>query len=226
MNPYKVFINGGGSSPYDAIALENGWKVGANSDMKNRARRGLFMVDNNWQNYCHTTHLKFVSQCCPHLATVRDIEPHVNQVEVISQAMQLSEFADRLVIIPKTEVIPDLLGLPDIILGLPLGREENPISWDYAINKNFPIHCLGGSPVDWMKAIDRLGLHRIYSLDGNYLSAIARFGKIFKNGRTRKPHQWEVPDGEKFNYRCFAHSVQWVNCTLFTPRPKQLRLAI
>lgn len=225
MEPYKVFINGGGSSPYDAIALENGWKLGANSGQRTTPKHSLFMVDNNWEDYSYNQHLKFVAKYKPHLATVRDIEGHTDQEQLYEQARELSRFCDRVVIIPKCRTHNLFFFFPNAILGLPLGRAENEWSWFYAKKTPLLVHLLGGSPKDWMRAIDQLG-DKVYSLDGNYLSAIARYGKVYHNFETRKPHHWEVPDGKNYNYRCFAHSIQWVNCAFSESRHYQLRLEV
>ena len=218
---HKVFINGGGSSPYDQIALVNGWKLGASSGHHNSPKPSLFMVDNHWQKYDHKTHLSFIKKARPHLATLRDIESSTDQVEVYDHAQEILLCSDRAILIPKCHVGSNLMQLPNLILGLPVGRSENPISWGYAKESNYPVHLLGGSPKHWLRGINELGLSRIYSLDGNYLSKIAQWGKIYKDWRSRSPYPWEVEDGEGFNYRCFAHSIQWVNSTLLE-QPRQL----
>jgi len=199
---YRIFINGGGSSPYDKIARTAGWKLGVNSGGKNAHRTQVFMVDNNWRHYNHTQHLRVLAHHRPHMATVRDIESHLDQNETLRQVREINQFCQRIVIIPKCRLIPELLDIPNLILGLPLGPAENPTSWDYALNSDFAVHLLGGSPKKWVRAIERLGEHRIHSFDGNYLSKIAKWGKIYKNFRSRFPHRWEVPDGRGFNYRC------------------------
>lgn len=207
----RIFVNGGGSSPYDAIASRAGWKLGVNSGGKNAHRQQVFMVDNNWVRYNHQQHLSAIQHHQPYMATARDIESHVNQREVLDQVLEISQHCHRVVIIPKTRLTPDLLEIPNLVLGLPLGAEENSISWRYAINSNFPIHLLGGSPKRWMNAIAILGRNRIHSCDGNYLSKIAKWGKVYKNFRSRPPQQWEVPDGTNFNYRCFEYSLSQVD---------------
>ena len=211
---YRIFINGGGSSPYDLIAQKAGWKLGINSGGKNSHRTQVFMVDNNWRHYNHTQHLMAVNHHRPNMATVRDIESHVDQKETLKQIREINQFCQKIVIIPKCRLIPEVLDFPNLIFGLPLGPEENSISWDYALNSNFAIHLLGGSPKRWVSAIERLG-NRIHSFDGNYLSKIAKWGKIYKNFRSRSPHQWEVPSGKNFNYRCFEYSLQCLDSMIF-----------
>lgn len=220
---YKVFINGGGSSPYDAIARERGWKIGVNSGGKNAHRDRVFMVDNNWKQYNHHKHLTAVAYHQPYIATARDIEVKVDQHTLLLQIKELKEYCNKVVIIPKTELIPEMLQIEDVILGLPLGRAENPISWHYALKQDKPVHLLGGSPKRWLKAMDVLG-DKIHSFDGNYLSNIARFGKIYTNLISRRPKPWEVENGENFNYRCFAFSLSWVDSFLSLKHPKQLSL--
>lgn len=223
MDCYKVFINGGGSSPYDAIAREMGWEIGVNSGGKNAHRNKVFMVDNNWKHYNHQQHLTAVMYHQPYIATARDVESHINQFHLLAQIEEIKQHCEKVVIIPKTEIIPELLEDKKTILGLPLGPEENPISWRYAITENKPVHLLGGSPKHWIKAINILG-DKVHSFDGNYLSKIARFGKVYVRFKSRRPNPYEVIDGKDFNYRCFAFSLAWVNSFLSSNYPKQLSL--
>jgi hypothetical protein len=204
----KIFINAGGSSQYDQIAKQYGWKLGINSGGKARENiKKLFMIDNNWSQYNHEQHLACVRRHCPHLATVRDIEYQSNQEKILEQAYEISQYCDRVVVIPKTKIlVPELLKLPNMVLGLPLGRGENTYSWHYALTQEKDVHLLGGSPMAWVRAIQQLN-EKVYSYDGNYLSKIAKFGKVYSNWRSRKPFPYEVPCGENFNYRCFEFSL-------------------
>lgn len=220
MQPIRVYINGGGASPYDQIAKSHGWHLGVNSGGKNAHREKLFMVDNNWLNYDHNQHIKVVDYHRPHMATVRDIEVDTDQEKIYDQALEIFQYCDRVIVIPKAEILPKFLEIPGVILGLPLDRGENVYSWHYAKVSGCSIHLLGGSPHSWQRAIGILG-DKIYSFDGNYLSNISRFGKVYINWKTRRPNPYEVPDGKDFNYRCFDFSLANLPQD-FTPKYKQL----
>jgi len=213
----KVFINGGGSSPYDQIANKSGWKLGINSGGKSKLNplygQKLFMIDNNWKNYNHQQHLRTIEYYRPYQATIRDIEDHVNQQEIEQQIQDIIPLTRYLIIIPKTKIKKQLIEAENIILGLPLRQAENAISWDYARHMPNSVHLLGGSPKKWKIAIEELG-EKICSLDGNYLAKIARFGKIYKNWKSSTPHYFEVAEGKNFPYRCFQFSLNWVNKNL------------
>ena len=58
----KYFINGGGTSPYDLIAQELGWRLGMNSGGNKKPKVQLKMIDNDFQNYHHETHVNSMVQ--------------------------------------------------------------------------------------------------------------------------------------------------------------------
>ncbi len=219
----KIFVNGGGGSPYDRIAEFYGWQIGMNSGGRSRQRQKLFMIDNHFQNYNHQIHLTAIQNNKPHLATLKDIEMNDNQEEIYHLALELNKYCDRLIIIPKCEInFLKILDIPNILIGLPLGKFQNPYSWHYALKYPYKIHLLGSSPLNWLRAIERIGSEKIYSGDSNYLSNIARFGKIYKDLKSRKPFPYEVNNGRNFNYRCFDFSLN--NYPSLVIKNKQLNL--
>ncbi|BAQ65585.1 DUF6610 family protein [Geminocystis sp. NIES-3709] len=218
----KILINGGGSSLYDKIAHNYGWQIGMNSGGNTKEKQPLFMIDNNWLNYDHEKHLNLIKKHRPHLATLRDIESYIDQQILYKQALEISRYCDRLIIIPKCNITNDkLLKIPNSILGLPVGPHENLFAWEYAKVLNKKIHLLGGSPKKWKNAIEILGEKKIYSMDGNYLCKLSKWGKIYLNFSTRKPYSFEVSNGKNFNYRCFEFSIKNLE---FKPMNKQLSL--
>ena len=219
----KVFVNGGGSSPYDEIAKYYGWEIGLNSGGKSKNNQPLFMIDNHFQQYNHKIHLTTIKNNRPHLASLKDIESHDNQEAIYQWALEINSYCDRLIIIPKCEInFLKILDIPNILIGLPLGKFQNLYSWHYALKYPYQIHLLGSSPLNWLRAIQRIGSEKIYSGDSNYLSNIARFGKVYKNFKSRKPFLYEVKNGRNFNYRCFDFSLN--NYPSLVMKNKQLNL--
>lgn len=227
MNPKLFFVNDGGSSRYSAIAQKYNWLIGMNSGSKNQARLKLEMIDNHWKDYNHQKHLQLIKQHCPHLASCRDLEFPEQVKETFNQAHVFLNYATKVILIPKFNCVPSIekefgyLG-DRILLGYPAGRYEDPKRLKY-FGTRFQIHLLGGSFKRLASIWEHLG-EQVYSLDSNYASRIAGFGKICTRYKSRIPHQLEVPSGTDFNYRCFDFSMKLITEHFLDRRQKQLSI--
>jgi hypothetical protein len=206
------FVNGGGTSKYDIIAHELGYKIGVNSGGGYKTTLPIKMIDNNWMNYCHKTHLGLIKTHSPELATVQDIEDSAQIKSSLDMAEEILPFCSKVILIPKINCMTEITNFSHnreekILLGYPVGRYQDADRLDYYLKSDLRIHLLGGS----FKRIYRLYKELrsiVFSMDSNYVSRIAGFGKLCTVTCDRKPDSREVPSGKDFNYRCFKYSMR------------------
>jgi hypothetical protein len=206
------FVNGGGTSKYDLIAHELGYKIGVNSGGKYKTTLPIKMIDNNWLNYCHDTHLSLIKTHRPELATVQDIEDISQIKSSLDMAEEILPYCSKVILIPKINCMRELKAFSlnredQVLLGYPVGRYEVTERLDYYLKSNLMIHLLGGSFKKIYKHYKEFG-SIIFSMDSNYVSRIAGYGKIVTITGDRKPDKTEVSSGKDFNYRCFEYSMR------------------
>jgi hypothetical protein len=205
------FVNGGGTSKYDIIACKLGYKIGVNSGGAYKTTLPIKMIDNNWMNYCHQTHLHLIKAHLPELATVQDIEDVSQVTSSLNMAEEILPYCSKVILIPKIDCMTEIKDFArnreeKILLGYPVGRYRDANRLRYYLHSDLRIHLLGGS----FKRIYQLYKELksiIFSMDSNYVSRIAGFGKLCTVAGDRKPDTKEVPSGRDFNYRCFKYSM-------------------
>ncbi len=108
--PLLFFCNGGGTSRYDAIAKEEGWRLGIQSTnrqgepRKNKPGWHMEMIDNEWgEGYRHNHHIDLIKANKPLIATVKDIETVDQLPDTLKHAREIAPYCGRVILIPKIE---------------------------------------------------------------------------------------------------------------------------
>lgn len=176
--PLLFYCADGGRNRYSAIARECGWMLGLRSDQA-KSLSHCQMIDNHWVEYDHSKHLAIVQQHKPLVATARDVE-HLDQLpSILQQAKELSEYAGRVLLIPKCKV-----PLPAgywLAYSVPTTYGGTSIECKWFDRR--PVHLLGGSPNAQVHYAKHLNL---VSLDGNYAMNLARHGTATWQGQEIK----------------------------------------
>lgn len=172
--PLLFYCADGGRNQYSAVAQEVVWWLGLRSD-QTKTKAHCQMVDNHWTGYDHIKHLTRVSEQKPLIATARDIEYPEQLPEILHQAKELSQYAGRVLLIPKCKVpLPSHYWLA-FSVPTKYGGTKIECNWF----GNHPIHLLGGSPTAQSHYSKHLN---VVSLDGNYAMNLARYGKACWQG--------------------------------------------
>ena len=170
--PLLFYCGNGGRSPYDRIATEENWKLGIRSDNPTPTRKVDF-VDNNYKNYNHQIHLDMVRHCRPHLATARDIQEKSDLHQILTEAEEISQYCDFVILIPKVIVKLPQLNFP-WLFGYSVPTSYGECTLPLSFFDGNLVHLLGGSPSSQAKLAEKM---QVYSIDGNYSMKIAKFGK-------------------------------------------------
>ena len=169
-------------------AVKLGWLPGARytnlRDVKKFDRLGFLDID--WENYSFRKHLQVAKDARPILTVARDIIDANELEHILYEAFELSQYADKVIIVPKDLRLEPLL--PDVIpQGFLLGYSVP----TYYGGTRLPftcftreVHLLGGHP----STQRALGNHmQVRSLDCNRFTLDATFGDYF-DGETFRPH--------------------------------------
>ena len=177
--PLLFYCADGGRNKYSEIASKSGWMLGLRSDQP-KTPQHCSMVDNHWTGYDHSKHLAAVQHHKPLIATARDIE-HPDQLpSILEQAEELTQYAGRVLLIPKCKVSLPLAYWLAYSVPTRYGGTSVECGW---FNQR-PTHLLGGSPdaqAHYAKHLNAV------SLDGNYAMNVARYGEACWQGNRIKP---------------------------------------
>lgn len=166
--PLLFVCNGGGTSEYDRVAQQAGWRLGIQSTnkegkpRKNKDGWHMEMVDNEWEGgYRHHHHLELIKANKPLVATVRDLTSVEQLPEVLKQAREISQYCGRVLIVPKVKTwLPQEYWLA---FSVPTPHGSTSIEPEWFSDR--PVHLLGGSPD---KQAEYAKLMNVVSLDGKY----------------------------------------------------------
>ena len=159
------------------IAIDAGFKLGVQLPNGWRAcNAGLpvYFADQDWKNPDRTVYMGHVARLRPHVATVIDWEREEQFAEVMDWAEAVTQYAERVIIIPKVagqlHRIPDRINGKEVVLGYSVptkfGGTPVPI-WEFGQR---PVHLLGGSPHKQMRLTYYMN---VVSADGNMICKIA-----------------------------------------------------
>lgn len=209
----------GGSTKY-AEQLPDGWGVGARLPGLNY-EDDLIFVDNDWRNPDLPGYKTAISECksMPELVTVRDWDDTTNREEVIEKwCEELAPMVGTLIVIPKVmgtiDQIPTKIGGRPVRLGYSVptkwGATSVPL-WEFGRR---PVHLLGGSPANQLKAGRYLNA---VSADINYFHVPSKVGRFFHGGALPKGREkhWaylsEIGKGGMQDgcYEAFRLSLSW-----------------
>ncbi len=206
----------GGSTKY-AKQLPDGWKFGARLPGLNYTEK-LAFVDNDWRNPDLPSYQEAVKAYQPEMATVRDWDDTTNRKEVLDWAEAIAPDVTTLIIIPKVmgtiDDIPKIIGERPVVLGYSVptkwGATSVPL-WEFGRR---PVHLLGGSPANQLKAGRYLN---VVSADINYFHVPSKMGRFFHGGAMPKGREthWaylsEIGKGGMHDgcYEAFRLSLSW-----------------
>lgn len=172
-----------------SIAMSLGWFPGARytnlRDIRKYDRLGFLDID--WVSYNYQRHLKVTKDTRPMFTVARDILNIAELDEVLSQAHELSQWADNVIIIPKDPKLITML--PDVIptqfiLGYSVPTKYGKTTLPFKCFRKRRVHLLGGHPLR-QRSIARY--MNVISLDCNRFTIDATYGDYF-DGQIFKPH--------------------------------------
>jgi len=149
------------------------------------ARHRVAFVDNSFKRYDYKRHLEAVSALRPKYATVRDMMTreqcanarisYFEPSEIVDQANELSQYAENVIVIPKSTEYLDLIP-SHFMIGLPVpssyGSDVLPLDCYHGRR----VHLLGGS---WARQLSYLYLlgNGVVSFDTNAIQLLAKYGQ-------------------------------------------------
>lgn len=189
-----------------SIARRYGWLIGARyTNLRDISsfKRAHF-IDIDWKNYNYEKHLQAVKVFKPKYTVARDWERPGDLNLILKQAENLSEHAERVIIVPKVESLKakmlDLI--PEkFILGFSVPTRYGGTTIDPMYFDGRMVHLLGGRPEKQRELAKQLN---VISIDCNRFTLDARYGDFF-DGKKFTPH----PKG---GYeRCIQDSLKNIN---------------
>ncbi len=176
---------GGGNRAYTQIALDHGFKAGAQLPATVYADE-LYFADQNWKNPDRSIYMRFLAKHRPNRATVLDLE-HPDQFnEVMDWAEEASQYTDHVLVIPKCDVIdriPRFINQKPIILAYSVPTRYGGCQLSTLAFTGWDVHLLGGSPTEQWQ-LSQLAHWNVVSADGNYIQMKAnRFAEFFDGKR-------------------------------------------
>ena len=172
--------------------IQSGKKVCPNCGVM--ANHDLVFIDNDYIDYDHAKHFKWVSENRPKYATVRDAmtKEHCESAgveyypfeQILDWAYELNEYAENVIIIPKHDIIDKIPEQFMLGYSIPTSHGGTPLPPEAFAGRR--VHLLGGS---WKKQLAYLEAMRddVVSLDNNYQSRISMWGSFsYSDGEVDK----------------------------------------
>lgn len=166
---------------YLDIAVNNGILCGANTHAANRlSEYPLLFLDFAYKKPDIEKHMKICKRIHPKYVCVPDIMTESDIDTSLDYAIELEQYVDRVIIIPKIACVDRIEKKWMIGFSVPTkyGGAEGFGVWDII---DYDVHLLGGSPPQQLKYKNYLP--KIKSFDGNSYIKIARLSKQYWDGR-------------------------------------------
>lgn len=179
-----------------SVAYLCGWRTGTMSERKwlkpDMLGMGRYLkiafVDNEWHDYDYQLHLDVVSALRPKYCTVRDFVtrgqaakygvPYMSEEQIMTQAEELAQHAERVILIPKYDCLADLpLDDPRFMLGYSVESSYGGTPLPIEAFEGYDTHLLGGSWGKQLACLRSIG-DSVVSLDNNCIYNKARFGVV------------------------------------------------
>jgi hypothetical protein len=192
VRPDFIFTMSGNNSTC-CLATQIGLFYGINSKnikqicpMQNcRHNHKVIFIDNDYFKYDHQKHLEAIKQYRPKYCTVRDVMTqeqclrdgieYYSPEQILGWAIELSEYAENVIIIPKDEQYLEFFDWSKYMIGVPIPTTHggDVLNIKHYIDKR--CHLLGGS---WARQLTYLHLlgDDCVSIDNNYVNKIAKAG--------------------------------------------------
>jgi hypothetical protein len=153
-------------------------------------------IDNEYKAYNHLAHLGAVKAIRPKCATVRDLMTpeqcqhggleYYSFEQIMAWAEELSEYAQNVIVIPKSDCIEQIPG--KFILGYSVPTADGGTPVPVEKFKGRRVHLLGGSFAEQLKKINELE-GAVVSIDNNHIQLIAQRGDYITPDGRRKTLQ-------------------------------------
>lgn len=175
---------GGGNPRFAQIAMDNGFLLGA--QLPDTVYGPLYFADQDWKKPNRGAYMAALAQHRPHIASVLDLERDEQLGDVLSWAEEAAQFANVVMIIPKSfgiiQRLPRTIGGADIRLGYSVPTRHGGTSvplWEFA---GWSVHLLGGNPHKQQSLTHYM---RVESADGNMALLMAIRHCAFYDPRKR-----------------------------------------
>ena len=182
------------------LAVKSGWSYGVQSTKLTcggariwDTHRPIF-VDNEFKDYDHDMHVRYVDYWKPKYATVRDLMTKEQCAELdvpyytIDETLRMAEDvkaagAQHVILIPKYDCVADLPD--DYVMGfsVPTSYGGSPLPTEKFAGRD--VHLLGGSPslqIAYVDEFTQAGA-TVVSLDNNYMLKVAKYGTFWTDQR-------------------------------------------
>lgn len=187
MRPVLIYC-AGGNARFAAAARDAGFQLGAQLPAT-VYHRPLYFADQDWKKPDRERYMQALAEHRPTMATVLDLEREGQIGEVLSWAEEASQYAQRILIIPKfsgaVDYLPRSIGAASVVLAYSVptafGGTEVPV-WEF---EGWPVHLLGGSPHRQMELTHYLN---VVSADGNMANKMAHRGRFWCQEKGPKGH--------------------------------------
>lgn len=173
----------------NSIAVNLGWLLGARYTNLRDVRRfdRLGFLDIDWKEYNYQAHLQATKDTRPMLTVARDIVSLKQLDRTLYEALELSQWADYVMVVPKDVKLQTLL--PNIIpenflLGYSVPTRYGDTELPPACFAMREVHLLGGHPAKQRTLATHL---TVTSIDCNRFTLDASYGDFF-DGETFRPH--------------------------------------
>lgn len=188
MIPELIFC-GGKNENYAKIAIENGYRYGAQLPCVTHGN--LYFADQNWKKPNRKSYMDALETHRPFMASVIDFERVEQRDEVLSWAEEASSFVDVVMIIPKVNgeisKLPRKIGKSSIRLGYSIPTKHGGTEVPISEFENWPVHLLGGNPGKQMELFFQMN---VVSADGNMSMKMANRGLFWVPGKNPFKNKW------------------------------------
>jgi len=182
------------------LAVKSGWKYGVQSSKLTCGSARIWdthrpvFVDNEFKDYDHEAHVRYVAYWKPKYATVRDLMtekqcaaidvPYYSVAETLEMAEEIREAgAERVILIPKYDCFDQLP--EDYVIGFSVPTSYGGSMLPVEKFAGRDVHLLGGGPalqIAYVEAFTDAGA-KVVSLDNNYMLKVAKWGTFWSENK-------------------------------------------
>lgn len=181
----------GGNRIFAELAINAGFRYGV--QLPRKVYFPLYFADQDWKHPNRKRYMDALANYRPYMASVVDWEKPEQLSEVLDWANEAIQFCSEIIIIPKVQngvkLLPKFISGKPVRLGYSVPTRHGGTSLMLSEFYDWPIHLLGGSPLEQVK-IWRY-LPNVVSVDGNMAMKLAtRFCGFYDFEYQRKHGQW------------------------------------
>ena len=182
------------------LAVKSGWQYGVQSSKLTCGAARIWdthrpvFIDNEFKDYDHDAHLRYVAYWEPKYATVRDLmtEKQCAEIDVpyysVDETLAMAEEvraagAERVILIPKYDCFDQLPD--DYVIGFSVPTSYGGSMLPVEKFAGRDVHLLGGGPalqIAYVEAFTEAGA-KVVSLDNNYILKVAKWGTFWSEDK-------------------------------------------